>query len=667
MSTPSSTSSSPDDPSSSSSSSEEADDLPRVEVNVHVVEARARGQAGDGHDVPRQRVQEARAHRGPHVPHVHLEPRGHALGGGVAGERVLRLGDADGQAAVAGALVGRQLGLGLLGERGTVRAVDVRRHLDDLLLQPQLQRVEEAEALGGRGQRAGRHHRLGQGLGALAAQRPVVGLHGGRRAGGQRQLLHGVDLRLGVSDELVDGDYGVYAELARVLDVLGQVGAAGAHQLQVFLLVHLGQRRAGLHLGPAAVHLQRAHGGHNHGAVGHQPAVPALDVEELLHADVRPEAGLRDHEPFRPRQLQRHLVGHDGAVPVGDVREGPRVYHHGRALHRLHQRGHERVLHEHGQGAAHTEVLGRHRRPRPAHGHHDAPQPVAHVPQAGGEGQDGHDLGGHGDVEARLAAAALLGGRLAHGHAAHVPVAGVDHALPGDGGGVDVQAREPAALLLGQRVRVRLINAQLGQPGEHGLGEGLLAVLARGHQPPEERLVALGALVEHARVDRGGQQVVRGRDRVDVARQVQVELLHRHHLRVPSPGGATLDAKGGALAGLPDAGEDLLAQHGAKRLAEADGGRALTLAQRRGVHARDHHIVAVTHVAQPVQEIQRNLGLVLAVKLQLLGQDATGLGNLAYVHWGHSLRDVNVRRDRGQKLLGVKFLGGHLLICGTVA
>lgn len=41
-----------------------------------------------------------------------------------------------------------------------------------------------------------------------------------------------------------------------------------------------------------------------------------------------------------------------------------------------------------------------------------------------------------------------------------------------------------------------------------------------------------GGLVEHARLDGGGQQVVGGRDGVDVPREVQVELLHGHHLDI---------------------------------------------------------------------------------------------------------------------------------------
>ena len=98
--------------------------------------------------------------------------------------------------------------------------------------------------------------------------------------------------------------------------------------------------------------------------------------------------------------------------------------------------------------------------------------------------------------------------------------------------------------------------------------------------------------MEHPRVDRGGEQVVRRRDGVDVPRQVQVERLHRDDLRVPPAGGAALDPEGRALAGLSHR-----RQHGApevrpQRLAEPDGGRRLALAEGRRGHARDDDVLA---------------------------------------------------------------------------
>ena len=47
----------------------------------------------------------------------------------------------------------------------------------------------------------------------------------------------------------------------------------------------------------------------------------------------------------------------------------------------------------------------------------------------------------------------------------------------------------------------------------------------------EERLVALSGLVEHPSVDGGSEQIVGRSDRVNVARQVKVEFIHRDDLR----------------------------------------------------------------------------------------------------------------------------------------
>ena len=95
----------------------------------------------------------------------------------------------------------------------------------------------------------------------------------------------------------------------------------------------------------AAVVLQRAHGGHDHGRGWAQARLAALDVEELLGAQVRAEARLGHHVVG---QLERALRGEDGIAAVRDVGERPAV-HEGRVvLQRLHEVGRERVLQEDG-------------------------------------------------------------------------------------------------------------------------------------------------------------------------------------------------------------------------------------------------------------------------------------------------------------------------------
>ena len=67
--------------------------------------------------------------------------------------------------------------------------------------------------------------------------------------------------------------------------------------------------------------------------------------------------------------------------------------------------------------------------------------------------------------------------------------------------------------------------------------------------------------MKHTGVDRRRNQVVRRSDGVDVAGQVQVEVLHRHHLAVAAAGRTAFDAEGRPLRGLADRRHYFLAQH----------------------------------------------------------------------------------------------------------
>ena len=80
-------------------------------------------------------------------------------------------------------------------------------------------------------------------------------------------------------------------------------------------------------------------------------------------------------------------------------------------------------------------------------------------------------------------------------------------------------------------------------------------------------------------VDHRGDLVVRRRDRVHVAGQVQVEQLERDRLGVAAARRAALDAERRAHGRLADRDRGLLADV-AERHAEADRGGRLALAQR---------------------------------------------------------------------------------------
>ena len=127
-----------------------------------------------------------------------------------------------------------------------------------------------------------------------------------------------------------------------------------------------------------------------------------------------------------------------------------------------------------------------------------------------------------------------------------------------------------------------------------GFWHGRVLVGARTRSKEQHLLVVV------ARVDGGGEEVVRGGDRVDVSRHVQIEILHRRALRVSAARRAALDAEGRAHRWLPDARHNPLVEVRAKRLGEADGGGALPLAERRRVDADDDDVVAVSAVGQAV-------------------------------------------------------------------
>src|SRR3546814_14745532 len=93
-------------------------------------------------------------------------------------------------------------------------------------------------------------------------------------------------------------------------------------------------------------------------------------------------------------------------------------------------------------------------------------------------------------------------------------------------------------------------------------------------------------------VDQGRQQVVRRGDGVEVAGEVEVDVLHRHHLGVAAAGGAALHAEAGPERGLAQAHHRLLADP-VEAVAEADGGRRLALAGRRRRDRRHQDELAV--------------------------------------------------------------------------
>ena len=280
--------------------------------------------------------------------------------------------------------------------------------------------------------------------------------------------------------------------------------------------------RADLHVA-AAVRLEGRHRRHEHDRARLQAAGPGDDVHHLLEAHVRAEAAL-GHEDVG--ELEPDEVGDDRVVARRDVGERARVDERRLALERLDQVRPDRVAEKHRHRAGRLERARGDGLAVAGAGDRDRREPPVQVVDVAGDGDDRHHLGGGRDVEAGLA-------RNPVGLAAEP-----DH---------DVAQRA-------------VVHVEAAAPGDR--------------QRVDVEVVA----VHQVRVEHRRQQVVRGADRVDVAGEVEVQLLHRHDLRVAAARAAALDPEDGAEGRLAQRDRRTRADP-AERLGEADRRGRLALAR----------------------------------------------------------------------------------------
>ena len=247
-----------------------------------------------------------------------------------------------------------------------------------------------------------------------------------------------------------------------------------------------------------------------------------------------------------------------------DVRERAAVHERGLPFERLHEVGLEGVLEQDGHRAGRLQLLRGHRLALPRVGDGDRAQPLPQVVEIAGDGRDRHHLGCGRDVEAGLPDVAVRPPAEPDHDATQRSVVHVDAAAPAD------RERVDAELVAVQQVRF-----------------------------------------QHRR-----EKVVGGADGVDVAGEVEVEVLHRHDLRVAAAGRAALDPEHGPERGLPQAEHRALADL-AQALCQRYRGRGLAFAclgRRDGRHADE---LRVGLRRQPVEHRQPDLRLVVAVELDL--------------------------------------------------
>ena len=151
----------------------------------------------------------------------------------------------------------------------------------------------------------------------------------------ERELAHDLELLVRVGREAVHRDDRLQAEAFDDPDVAGEVLRADLDRVETSV-------------GIAGVVLERTNRRDEHDRARPQAADAAGDVEELLHAHVRGEAGLGDDVVA---ELERDAVGDERVVAVRDVRERPAVDEGRLALERLDEVRLDRLLEDDGQRA----------------------------------------------------------------------------------------------------------------------------------------------------------------------------------------------------------------------------------------------------------------------------------------------------------------------------
>jgi len=155
---------------------------------------------------------------------------------------------------------------------------------------------------------------------------------------------------------------------------------------------------------------------------------------------------------------------------------------------------------------------------------------------------------------------------------------------------------------------------------------------------------AQGVAVMEMRIEHRGQQVVRARDRVEIAGEMQVDVFHRHDLRIAAAGRAALHAEHGTERRLAHGQDGVLAEP-PQRLGDAHGDRGLAFACRGRIDPGDEHEPALGGAL--LQRAQRNLRLVLPVQLELVVRQAQLGRDIANGPEFRGLSDGDVAGDFG--------------------
>ena len=363
--------------------------------------------------------------------------------------------------------------------------------------------------------------------------------------------------------------------------MLEQVGKALLQSLQVLLVQ--------VSLGYAAVVLEAADRGNDDNRIGTKACHTALDIKELLRAEVSAEACLSNCVISK---LEGHLGSGDRVAAMRDIRERTAVHDRGNVLQSLYQVGLKGILKECCHRALCVQVACGYRLLLADFAvcvaDDDPGESLLEVVDIACKAKYCHDLGCNRDIIAVFTRSSVDSSAEAVDDKAELTVIHIHASLPCDLAGIDI------------------------------------------------KLIALVDVV----VDHSCQQVVGRADRVEVTCEVQVDILHGNYLCITAAGCAALDTEDRSEGGLTKGYHDLFAQL-LQSVRKADGCCGLAFAGRRGVHRCHEDQLSVVSLGV-LEKFVVDLGLVFAVLFQILVTDARFLCDLCDREHLTFLRNFNI-------------------------
>jgi len=154
-------------------------------------------------------------------------------------------------------------------------------------------------------------------------------------------------------------------------------------------------------------------------------------------------------------------------------------------------------------------------------------------------------------------------------------------------------------------------------------------------------------------VDHRGEQVVRRCDGVEIAGEMQVDVLHRNDLRKTAAGRPALHAEAGTEAGFAQR-EQRVAADAVHAVGETDRHRGLALAGRRRRDRGDEDQLAIGAPVERLEECAIDLGLAAAIGDEGIRGDAGTSSDCVDRQHRRGTRDRDVRRQGLHHLLPPK-------------